>query len=123
MIPLLLNAEFKGSNELLKETLSSIRNSPEARKEFAAATFQHLRKFDDSKTLLSEFSKNRAALRESGVMSDKQIDSITTNIKQFDKIKDKGLRFAKIRNAIAFPLIGVVASEGAGQSKSTPFGL
>jgi hypothetical protein len=122
-IPSIVNAEFKGTKEMLNETLAALKNSPEGRKELAAGVFQHLRKFDDSKSILSEFAKSRSSLRQSGVFSDKQLDDITSKIKEYDKIKDSGLRFAKIQNAITFPLIGVLSSQVSSKQTSTPFGI
>ena len=104
----------------MNSVLESIKNSPEGKKDFATAIMQHIRSFDDEKKMLSEFTRLRAALRETGVMTDSEISNVYKNIKSFEGLRDKATKINRVKNAIMFPLIGVMSTETVNTRKDNP---
>lgn len=119
-IPAILETGFRYGSPEMNSVLSSIKNSPEGRKDFANAVNQHLFNIADDKKMLSEFNRLRPALIEANVFTPKEIAGIYTNIKSFASIKDQALKLKKIQNAITFPLIGVGSAEMSNKPKSAP---
>lgn len=119
-IPMIIQSKFKYGSSEMNDVLNSIKNSPEGKQDFATAVMQHLRGFDTEKEMMSEFSRLRPALKEAGVFDNQQISTIYNKIKSYEKIKDTGMRFKNIQNAITFPLTGVLGSQGANSRKSNP---
>lgn len=119
-IPAILETGFRYGSPEMNSVLQSIKNSPEGRKDFAAAVMQHIQDLPDSKKMLSEFNRLRPALIEANVFTPKEIAGVYTNIKSFDAIKDQALKFKKIQNAITFPLIGVGSAEMSNKPKTSP---
>lgn len=110
-IPLILQSNFKYGSPEMDAVLSSIKNSPEGKKDFATAVMQHLRGFDEEAKILSEFSRLRPALKEAGVFSSEEISNIYKNIKSFEKVRDTATRINRVKNAVLFPLVGAVSSQ------------
>lgn len=119
-IPLILQSDFKYGSPQMNSVLESIKNSPEGKKDFATAIMQHIRSFDDEKKMLSEFTRLRAALRETGVMTDSEISNVYKNIKSFEGLRDKATKINRVKNAIMFPLIGVMSTETVNTRKDNP---
>lgn len=119
-IPAILETGFRYGSPEMNAVLTSIKNSPEGRKDFANAVNQHLFNLTDEKKMLSEFNRLRPALIEANVFTPKEIAGIYTNIKSFGPIKDQALKLKKIQNAITFPLVGVGSAEMSNKPKSAP---
>lgn len=119
-IPLILQSNFKYGSPEMEAVLSSIKNSPEGKKDFAVAVMQHLRGFDDEAKILSEFSRLRPALKEAGVFSSEEISNIYKNIKSFEKVRDTATRINRVKNAVLFPLVGATSAEATNNKKANP---
>lgn len=119
-IPLILQSNFKYGSPEMEAVLSSIKNSPEGKKDFAVAVMQHLRGFDDEAKILSEFSRLRPALKEAGVFSSEEISNIYKNIKSFEKVRDTATRINRVKNAVLFPLVGATSAEVTNNKKANP---
>lgn len=122
-IPRLLQSDFKFGRPEYDFILDSIKNSPEGKKDFANAVAQHLSKFDTTKKLQSEFTRIRAALKESNVMTTQQIDDIYSRIRSFDKAADDKTRVDFIKSLIIAPLAGVSGAEAAEPTQKWVFAL
>lgn len=112
-IPRLLQGDFKAGRPEYDFILDSIKNSPEGKVDFANAVAQHLGKFDNAAKIQSEFNRIRLALKESGVLSTKQIDDIYAKIRTFDKTIDDRAKVEFIKSLIIAPLIGVSGAESS----------
>ena len=119
-IPLILQSNFKYGSPEMEAVLSSIKNSPEGKKDFAVAVMQHLRGFDEEAKILSEFSRLRPALKEAGVFSSEEISNIYKNIKSFEKVRDTATRINRVKNAVLFPLVGATSAEATNNKKANP---
>lgn len=119
-IPMILESKFKYGSKEMQDVLDSIKNSPEGKRDFSTAVMQHLRGFDTEKEMMAEFNRLRPALKEAGVYNNQQISNIYTKIKSYEKIKDTGMRFKNVQNALTFPLVGVGASEAAASKQNNP---
>jgi hypothetical protein len=119
-IPMILQSNFRYGSPEMETILSSIKNSPEGKRDFANSVMQHLRSFDDEKKMMSEFSRLRPALKEAGVMSNEEISSVYRNIKSYEGLRDKGIKFKRIQDAITIPLISAGSAEVANSRKTNP---
>lgn len=119
-IPAIIQSNFKYGSAEMNQVLESIKRSPEGKKDFALAVMQHLRSFDDEAKMLSEFSRLRAALKETGVMTPEEISNTYKNIEGFKSLRDKATRINRVKNAVLFPLVGAISSEASNTKKENP---
>lgn len=119
-IPMILQSNFKYGSPEMESVLSSIKNSPEGKRDFANSVMQHLRSFDDEKKMMSEFSRLRPALKEAGVMSNEEISSVYRNIKSYEGLRDKAIKFKRVQDALTIPLISAGSAEVSNNRKFNP---
>jgi hypothetical protein len=110
-MPTLLNEGLKFSSKTFQDTIKTIKNSPEGKKDFMAMVNQHLNKQDTPEKMLTEWRRLSTGLRELNVISTKEASDIMKKVAELPKNVDALTRRKNLQNIILFPAVAATGAE------------
>lgn len=113
LLPTFVESQWRPGSSQYEFVLSTLKNSPEGKKDFALALNQHFlgKDYKTSKELLGEFNRLRNAIIESGIMSSKEAAEITRKINTLDVKVGSNVKRQIVKDILGAPLVSVLAAE------------
>lgn len=118
MLPSFIESKWRPGSSQYDFVLSTLKTSPEGKKDFALALNQHFLNKDyiSSKELLSEFNRLRSVIVDSGIITGKEAAVITKKINSMDDKISSNVRKQIIKDILGAPLVAVLAAEAPRQN-------